>query len=146
MHMRHRAHFRPARHDVAMEAPFAGRAPRALVAAVEMHDHHVRRRHLVIGHARWRNQEAFGNAHADIAGHALVEAAAVHALACGDDFGAQVWILHLVLRDYWAAPKRRSRGHSCGPFLVRRMPVKLRSALFSRQLSIFCIIAKACGA
>ena len=46
--VQHRVDLRPCREDIAVQSPFAGGAPGALVAAVEVHIHDVSGRHRVV--------------------------------------------------------------------------------------------------
>src|SRR5579885_3130974 len=94
--MHHGTHLRPRPDDVEVETPFRGGPHRSLPGPVlpfDRHAHDVLRRHLLIGKARWRDQQHLAEACADVSGGPLIDPRGVHRPAGLDDPAAQGQLL-----------------------------------------------------
>ena len=81
-------------HDVAMEAPFGRRFPRAGMRCIEFHEDDIFGLHFTIGNARWRDEEAAIGPYADVSGRPLVDAAVIHEDTCFDDVLTHGLVVH----------------------------------------------------
>ena len=89
MGMQYRAGLGTVGVDIAVHAPFAGRFQRVVGVAVEIDQHDIPRFELLVGQAGRGDQESRFEAHADVAGAALVERLCIHRQAGVDHLPRQ---------------------------------------------------------